>query len=288
LSCSRPEGALEAGPTGTARTEAGDVPTAEEVRAAVRSRYDEVARAGGCGCGCGCGRDEEAGTLREVSERLGYTAEDLAVAPDGANLGLGCGNPVAIASLAPGETVLDLGSGGGFDCFLAARRVGAGGRVIGVDMTAAMVERARRNARRDGFANVEFRLGEIEHLPVADASVDVILSNCVVNLSTDKAQVLREAYRVLRPGGRLAIVDVVAAADLPPSLRADTGQWAACLAGASSVRELETMLTAVGFEAVRIAPVDDQGPLIRTWTPGTPLAQCVASARIEARKPAPV
>jgi SAM-dependent methyltransferase len=205
--------------------------------------------------------------------------------PEGANLGLGCGNPQALARLRPGETVLDLGSGGGLDCFLAARQVGGEGRVIGVDMTPEMVWRARKTAAESGYHNVEFRLGEIEHLPVADESVDVILSNCVINLSPNKPQVYREAFRVLRPGGRLALADVVATGELPEDVRSSLEALAGCIAGAASVAEIEAQLEEAGFTDLRLELDESSRDFIRAWAPGTHLGEYVASARIEAVKP---
>jgi arsenite methyltransferase len=216
---------------------------------------------------------------------MGYSPEELQAVPPGADLGLGCGNPQAIAALLPGETVLDLGSGAGFDCFLAVQQVGLTGHVIGVDMTAEMVAKARENAVAAGYAKVEFRLGEIEHLPVADASVDVILSNCVINLSPDKLQVWREAFRVLRPGGRLAIADIVATAPLPEKLRHDLALYAGCLAGAATVNELESMLREAGFSDIRLQLKEESRRFIREWAPGRGLEDYVVSASIEAVKP---
>jgi len=215
---------------------------------------------------------------------MGYTSEELASSPEGADLGLGCGNPQAIAALRPGETVLDLGSGGGLDCFLAANQVGASGKVIGIDMTPQMVARARENALKGHFDNVEFRLGEIEHLPVADQSVDVILSNCVINLSTEKPRVFQEAFRVLKPGGRLAISDVVATAEIPAEIRQDPELFSACAAGAATVSELATLLEEVGFSEIRIQPKDESRDFIREWAPGLRIEDYIASATIEARK----
>lgn len=255
--------------------------TNDEIRAAVRDRYADVARATGpatCAPGC-CGPSPSA------SLGLGYSAEEVAAVPDGANLGLGCGNPQAIAALRPGETVLDLGAGGGFDCFLAARQVGPEGRVIGVDMTPDMVARARDNARKIEAKNVEFRLGEIEHLPVADASVDVILSNCVINLSPDKEAVFRDAYRVLRPGGRLAISDVVATAAMPDPLAAEVQALTGCVAGAAPIETLGGLLRAAGFASIRIEVKEESRAFIKDWMPGSGAENYVASATIEAIKP---
>ncbi|PSR22174.1 MAG: arsenite S-adenosylmethyltransferase [Sulfobacillus acidophilus] len=264
---------------------AGRLSTAAR-QTAIQERYGRIAEmADQVGCGCGCG---EVGADADVlGAQLGYTPDELASVPSGANLGLGCGNPIAIASLKPGETVLDLGSGAGLDCFLAARQVGDHGRVIGVDMTPAMIARSRHNAQSQGdrYANVEFRLGEIEHLPVADASVDVILSNCVINLASNKRQVFQEAYRVLKSGGRLAISDIVATREIPPDLREDVALWTGCMAGAASIGEIETLLTNVGFVAVSIVPQSGSHDVIREWGPNTPLTDYVVSAAIEGIKP---
>jgi arsenite methyltransferase len=262
----------------------------ERIREEVRSHYGEVARSASTCCSPGCcspgvgtrGSD----TATETALGLGYTAGDLAAAPEGANLGLGCGNPQAIAGLKPGETVLDLGSGAGFDCFLASRQVGASGRVIGVDMTAEMIGRARQNARKVEAANVEFRLGEIEHLPVADGSVDVIMSNCVINLSPDKPAVFREALRVLRPGGRLAISDVVAFAPLPGEVRRDLALYTGCVAGAATVDEIKSWLVDAGFTDIRVTTNQAASEAIAGMTPGeVDLAKLGGSANIEARRP---
>ncbi|MBM3132509.1 MAG: arsenite methyltransferase, partial [Chloroflexi bacterium] len=197
----------------------------------------------------------------------------------------GCGNPQAIAALKPGETVLDLGSGGGFDCFLAAPKVGPDGKVIGVDMTPEMLSKARETAARNGYANVEFRLGEIEHLPVADSSVDVILSNCVINLSPDKERVFEEAFRVLKPGGRLAIMDMVSIAPLPRELASDPTLYCGCIGGAALIADLEHMLKEAGFEHIRIKPKDESREFIREWSPQHRIEDYVVSASIEAVKP---
>lgn len=246
------------------------------IREEVGKRYDASARGEGC-----C--DDECCTSTDATE-LGYSAEEKALG-EGANLGLGCGNPLAIASLQPGQTVLDLGSGAGFDCFLAARAVGEGGRVIGVDMTHAMLEKARANAARNGLANVEFRLGEIEAMPVADAIIDVIISNCVINLSPEKPRVFHEAFRVLKPGGRLAVADMVASAPLPDAIKTDWAAYTGCMAGASQVAELEAMLRDAGFAEIKIAPKNTSRSFISEWLPGKKVEDYLVSATIEATKP---
>ena len=229
----------------------------EEIKRAVRDRYAGHAIQGTPCCGgetstaTGCCSPAQASSAIP-SESLGYDAAELAEIPEGADLGLGCGNPLALLELQEGETVLDLGSGAGIDCFLAAKRVGPAGHVIGVDMTHEMLDRARRNASDGGFGNVEFRLGEIEHLPVADASVDAIISNCVVNLVPDKAQVFREAYRVLRPGGRLSLSDIVLLGEVPVSLRDSVEAYVACLSGAVMRDEYLELLGQAGFAEVAV------------------------------------
>jgi SAM-dependent methyltransferase len=249
----------------------------DQVRAQVRTAYAKVAK-GADGCGVGC-----CGTKGSGSLAMGYTEADLASVPEGADLGLGCGNPQAIAALRPGETVLDLGSGAGFDCFLAASRVGRTGRVIGVDMTHEMVTKARDNARRISATNVEFRLGEIEHLPVPDESVDVIISNCVINLSPDKGAVFREAIRVLKPGGRIAISDVVATQAIPREVADSVEALTGCVAGAAPVDEVRALLADAGFEAIKVDPRRDSGAIIAQCMPGA--ESFLASAVIEGKKP---
>lgn len=264
--------------------------TQESVRAYIQKNYATVAlnqgAAGGCcggGTGGGCCGTSVA-SLLEASAAIGYSGQELALAPEGSNMALGCGNPTALAALRAGEVVLDLGSGGGFDCFLAQRQVGETGYVIGVDMTPEMVRLARENAREAGLVNVDFRLGEIEHLPVADASVDVILSNCVINLSVDKPQVFREAYRVLKTGGRLALSDVAAMAQMPEAMRQDLSLVASCIGGAAHVEALRAMMEAAGFREIRMTPKADSKALIASWVPGSGAEDYVASYLIEAVK----
>ncbi len=221
----------------------------DEVRSAVREHYGKVAEAGTSCCGptSGC-----CGPTPDASLALGYSADDLASVPEGANMGLGCGNPQAIAALRAGEVVLDLGSGGGFDCFLAAKQIGPTGRVIGVDMTPAMISKARANAAKIEAKNVEFRLGEIEHLPVADASVDAIISNCVVNLSPEKLQVFREALRVLKPGGRLVVSDLVLTRPLTAEMQKNVDLYVGCVAGASLKQDYLQLMRDAGFRGVEV------------------------------------
>ena len=278
----------------------------EEIRQAVRERYGKVAisnnlaaitdsatsccgqsdtssgKASAASC---CGSHEI--TSQQLSTLMGYSKEDMDNAPEGSNMGLGCGNPVALASLKPGETVVDLGSGGGFDCFLAARQVGDTGKVIGVDMTPDMVSKARMNAKKIGTNTVEFRLGEIEHLPVADNSADIIMSNCVINLSPDKQKVYGDAFRVLKPGGRLAISDVVATAPLPDEIQQDLALLSACVGGAATIDDTLKMLEIAGFKDIEIIPKTESRELISEWVAGESrnFGDYVVSAYIKAVKP---
>ena len=262
-----------------------------DVREDVREQYGKIGAAGRQAVGCGvsnCCSGPQTGTATcagPASADLGYSPADLADLPEGADLGLGCGNPQAIAALKPGETVVDLGAGGGIDCFLAARAVGPEGKVIGVDMTPEMVVRARKAAAADETGNVEFRLGEIEHLPVGDGTVDVIMSNCVINLSPDKPAVFAEALRVLAPGGRLAIADIVATAPLPEDVRASVALHVGCIGGEATVADLTAMLTDAGFVDIRIDPNERSREVIGQYAPGTGLEEYVVSAVIEATKP---
>ena len=219
--------------------------SSERIRRRVREGYAEIAKGNASCCG-------GAGLARDISQKIGYTDEELRAAPDGANMGLGCGNPVALASLREGEVVLDLGSGAGFDCFLAASKVGSTGRVIGVDMTPEMIEKARSNASKSKFGNVEFRLGEIENLPVADNSVDIVISNCVINLSPDKRRVFAEAFRVLKPGGRLMISDIVLLKELPDFIKSSVEAYIGCISGAVLKNEYLLAIRKVGFKEVRV------------------------------------
>ncbi|MBK7403038.1 MAG: arsenite methyltransferase [Phycisphaerales bacterium] len=299
---------------GGKQKESGEV--RENVRESVREGYAEIARSGqwsgvqsegakpaACACGGGGGGCCGPTTLTpdQVAMAVGYASEDLEHLPEGANMGLSCGNPTALASLRPGEVVLDLGSGGGFDCFIAGPKVGTGGRVIGVDMTPEMLDKARRNLAfyrtRSGLDNVEFRLGEIEHLPVADASVDVVISNCVLNLSPDKAQVWREIARVLEPGGRVAVSDLALLRPLPEAVKADVEALVGCVAGAVLVEETRADAAAAGLGEIELvtkpeyieAMADWEDPLyekiLAALPPGTSAADYITSLDIRARKP---
>jgi len=261
-----------------------------QIKEMVRVRYGGIAEAADAAACCGpvtsCCGDTAPGAPTDKSRRMGYTELELAAVPEGANLGLGCGNPQAVAALKRGEIVVDLGSGAGFDCFLAAQQVGAVGHVIGVDMTHEMLKKARDNAAKIAAKNVEFRLGELEHLPVADNTADAIMSNCVINLVPDKAQVFREAFRVLKPGGRLAISDVVNSIPLSAELQADTALLCGCIAGAAPIAQIESWLEQAGFVDVRVTPKPESRELIATWAPGKGIEDFVVSATIEGRKPA--
>jgi ubiquinone/menaquinone biosynthesis C-methylase UbiE len=223
-----------------------------EIKKVIRQGYAKIAKEDSACCNPGnlcCGSTTLA---QDVSKKIGYSDEDLEAVPEGANLALGCGNPVALASLKEGETVLDLGSGAGFDCFLAANKVGGDGRVIGVDMTPEMVAKATENARKGNYGNVEFRLGEIEDLPAEDNSVDVVISNCVINLSPDKRKVFAEALRVLKPGGRLMVSDIVLLKALPHPILNSIEAYVGCIAGASRKGEYIETIGAAGFRDVTV------------------------------------
>jgi len=246
----------------------------EEVKKVVREGYAQVAKGGSSCCApqnpCCCTPN----TATDISKKIGYAEEDIQSVPEGANLGLGCGNPVAVASLKKGEIVLDLGSGAGFDCFLAANKVGKTGKIIGVDMTPEMVEKARENAQKGEYENVEFRLGEIENLPMADNHADAIISNCVINLSPDKQRVFQEAFRVLKPGGRLMVSDIVLVSELPDSIKNSVAAYIGCLAGATMKDEYVEAIKAAGFKQVSII---DETTLATDYAPNDPIVQTLAN-----------
>jgi len=258
-----------------------------DIKDTVRGAYAEVAEADTQGKCCGNGRSccgVPCGTDAAYTVELGYSQEDLKGMPEGANMGLGCGNPQKIADLREGEAVLDLGSGGGFDAFLASKKVGPKGIVFGVDMTPTMISKARKNAEKGGFKNVEFLLGEIEHLPLPDNTVDVVISNCVINLSTDKPQVFKEAFRVLKNGGRIAISDIVADKPLPPEILNDKELYCGCISGALPIPAIKEALVKAGFTDIRIEPDESSRMFIKDWAPGSNAENYVVSAKIKATK----
>jgi SAM-dependent methyltransferase len=274
----------------------------ERIRRAVCEGYAKIARnqSSCCGSGSSCCRGGE--TAQEIGKNIGYTNEEMKMVPEGSNLGLGCGNPLALTSLKEGEVVLDLGSGAGFDCFLAANKVGASGKIIGVDMTPEMIEKSRENARKGGYTNTEFRLGEIENLPVADDSVDIIISNCVINLAPDKRRVFAEAFRVLKPGGRLMVSDIVLSKELPDFVKNSVSAYVGCLAGALLKLDYLSAVKSAGFRDVRVVeerafPIDfmlndptaqalvEDSKELREMATGE-IAKTVASVKISAVKPA--
>jgi len=256
----------------------------DKIRRKVQENYGKVAKEETQGCNCCSSSCCSPSELSDVSTKLGYSEEEQKSVPSGSNMGLGCGNPQAIANIKVGETVLDLGSGGGFDCFLASKKVEEAGKVIGIDMTQEMISKARQNAENNNFKNVEFRLGEIENLPVADNTVDVIISNCVINLSPNKEQVFKETYRVLKSGGRLAISDIVLTAELPNKIKEDLGLYSACISGASYIKDLEQYMSSAGFKDIKITPKEQSKEFIKEWTPDFNVQDFIVSANIEAIK----
>ena len=267
-------------------------PNTTDIRDTVREKYGKIADSAGEGTGC-CGSTKDSpccgASSNVVLQELGYTREQVAAIPEGANLGLGCGSPLAHADVKPGETVLDLGSGAGIDAFLAAGEVGPTGRVIGVDMTPSMLSRARENATKGGYANVEFRLGEIESLPVADATVDLIISNCVINLSPEKPRVFAEAMRALKPGGRLLVSDLVLTRPLPESVRASVDATIGCIAGASLKDDYLRQIREAGFADVAVVEERGYGPgadLLPDTVKEAKAWDAVLSVKVRAVKPA--
>lgn len=271
----------------------------QELKMAVKEGYSRVARSGSSCCQSGCCGSAKP---QQISRKIGYTEEQMEAVPEGSNLGLGCGNPVALAGLKEGETVLDLGSGAGFDCFLASRAVGEKGKVIGVDMTEEMLERAAANARKGGYSNVEFRRGEIEALPVEDGSVDAVISNCVINLVPNKDKAFREAFRVLRPGGRLMVSDIVLRRSLPDFVKESIQAYVGCLAGAVSKERYLDAIARAGFEEIDVIGESDfpldcmsndpTGQAILISLRGLPeeikrVEGSISSLKVSGRKPGP-
>jgi arsenite methyltransferase len=266
--------------------------TTDKIRNEVRENYRKIAigkqeSATGCCTNTGdqdCCSDYKNVSFDVISAKLGYSQNELLAVPEGANLGLGCGNPQAIAQLKKGEVVVDLGSGAGFDVFLAATQIGLEGLAVGVDMTHEMIAIARQNATKGNFKNAEFRLGEIEHLPVADNCADVVISNCVINLSPEKQKVFNECFRVLKPGGRIAVSDVISLGIIPDNVRNDMALYASCISGASTRQEIEEMLGKAGFSDIRVTPKSESKEFIQEWNDEMNLADFVVSANIEAVK----
>lgn len=260
----------------------------KEIRDSVRKHYAGLSEGESACCSpthsC-CGTPVQQQDISTDALRLGYSLDEVSSAPEGANMGWGCGNPLAIASLKPGEVVVDLGSGAGFDCFLAADKVGADGKVIGVDMTDELIEKARQNAEKGEYDNVEFRKGKIEELPIEDETADVIISNCVINLSPEKERVYKEAYRVLKPGGRLAISDVIATCEMPEEVRNNMALHSCCISGAATIEETTAMLERAGFANIRIDPKEESRKFIKDWVPGTGIEKLVVAASVEAIRP---
>ena len=255
----------------------------KDIKEQVREGYGKIARQGGSCCSTSscCG---DSSLAQDISKTVGYTEEEIGAVPEGSNLGLGCGNPVAIASLKEGDVVLDLGSGAGFDAFLAAQRVGKSGRVIGVDMTPEMIAKANENAKKWIYSNVEFRLGEIESLPVEDNSIDVIISNCVINLSPEKQKVFEEAFRVLKPGGRLMVSDLVLAKDLPEAIKESVEAYVGCLAGAIKKDEYLKYINTAGFKEVKVIS-ESYYPVDAMFKEFKSAEDSVASIKVSAKKP---
>lgn len=285
-SCCVPSCCSEAETTSPTKTAAEQ----NALREGVREMYAKVATAmteddcGGSAASC-CGTSDDAAINTLISTRLGYSQAELDLAPEGADMGLGCGNPKAIAAIQTGEVVVDLGSGGGFDCFLASPQVGGTGQVIGIDMTPDMISKARNNANKGNFNNVEFRLGEIENIPVADNTADVIISNCVINLSPDKSQVFSEAFRVLKPGGRIAISDIVATSKIPEEIRNNPLLIAGCMGNAALIEDLRQYFKDVGFTNINIQENELSREFIKDWAPEVGAEDYVVAATIEAVKP---
>ncbi|MFO7891759.1 MAG: arsenite methyltransferase [bacterium] len=250
----------------------------------IRKHYSKIAKANnGCCCNNSCCSPERE-NKSQTPEEIGYTIKEINTVPKTADMGLGCGNPHAIADLKPGETVIDLGCGGGLDCFLAAKKVGKTGKVIGIDMTAEMINKARENARKGNFSQVEFKLGKIESLPLNDNCADVIISNCVINLSPDKSRTFNEAYRVLRPGGRIAVSDIVSVIDLPEEIKNNHDALCGCIAGAAGISDLETLISQAGFQKIVIKVKENSQAFIKDWFPDRGYEQYVRSAIIHAVK----